>query len=115
MTGEIDLNEEYQTKHDTYFIQPCKQRGHHSAHLVHGGRKSHQPCLFLWWKIEGQKSFYVIFQLHIQLNLLFKYPINPFPTFLPFFAFMKSIMLHITVLINSSAFENAVITDAPEW
>lgn len=54
MTGEIDLNEEYQTKHDTYFIRPCKQRGHHSAHLVHGGRKSHQPCLFLWWKIEGQ-------------------------------------------------------------
>ena len=24
MTGEIDLNEEYQTKHDTYFIRPCQ-------------------------------------------------------------------------------------------
>jgi len=24
MTGEIDLNEECQTKHDTYFIRPCQ-------------------------------------------------------------------------------------------
>ena len=24
MSGEIDLNEEYQTKHDTYFIRPCQ-------------------------------------------------------------------------------------------
>ena len=24
MSGEIDLNEEYQTKHDTYFILPCQ-------------------------------------------------------------------------------------------
>lgn len=24
MSGEKDLNEEYQTKHDTYFIRPCQ-------------------------------------------------------------------------------------------
>ena len=24
MSGEIDLNEEYKTKHDTYFIRPCQ-------------------------------------------------------------------------------------------
>lgn len=75
--------------------------------LLHRGEQIHLFCC--------SHSFLVLDKKNIQVNFFFRYPNSPFPAFLSFFAFMKSTMLHTTVLINSSAFENAVITDAPEW